>query len=306
MELWRPTSSMSGAAGAATAAGDDLSDRLVAALDEGAIDKLLGADYRKAPSEVLKEFKWYDATGQRYNNAQKKKAAERWKNVVAPLFKEAHGTDTGGAPAAAKEITNWASARLRAAAHRRRAQMDDHEPEEEEEEEEEPEEEPAGDGSPGAGEALINIPQDWHERGFLVEKKGEGSAAVRMITFANEISFSGQRHYTRKYNFTARIPPGVADGEACSVIVRIDAPPVEGMEAWKVFPRSRRCAAPGCEGCEGCENGALNGCALRDGALSGDISFGALALAVLLHFKDKAVFPAAMLAEPERKIQPLS
>mgnify|MGYP002526137295 CR=1 FL=1 len=37
MELWRPTSSMSCAAGAATAAGDDLSDRLVAALDEGAI-----------------------------------------------------------------------------------------------------------------------------------------------------------------------------------------------------------------------------------------------------------------------------
>ena len=82
MELWRPTSSMSGAAGAATAAGDDLSDRLVAALDEVAIDKLLGADYRKAPSEVLKEFKWYDATGQRYNNAQKSSGTPKPKQAI--------------------------------------------------------------------------------------------------------------------------------------------------------------------------------------------------------------------------------
>ena len=83
---------MSDAAGAATAAGDALSDGLVAMLGEAAIEKLLAP--KLTPEQVLKE---YDATGQRYNNAQRKKAAERWKSVVAPQFKAAHGTDTKAA-----------------------------------------------------------------------------------------------------------------------------------------------------------------------------------------------------------------
>ena len=79
---------MSAAAGAATAAGDELSHELVAVLGEGALEKLLA--FGLTPEQALKEFKWYNAEGQRYNNRQKKKATERWKNVVAPLFKEAH------------------------------------------------------------------------------------------------------------------------------------------------------------------------------------------------------------------------
>ena len=57
---------MSDAAGAATAAGDALSDGLVAVLGEGALEKLIAANMTIA--EVLKEFKMYDAEGTRFHH----------------------------------------------------------------------------------------------------------------------------------------------------------------------------------------------------------------------------------------------
>eukprot|EP01045_Picozoa_sp_COSAG04_P008816 COSAG04_NODE_497_length_13410_cov_6.004658_4_plen_134_part_00 len=61
---------MSAAAGAATAGGDELSDRLVAVLGETALEKLLARSL--TPDQVLKEFKLYDAGGTRFHNSKKK------------------------------------------------------------------------------------------------------------------------------------------------------------------------------------------------------------------------------------------